>query len=1569
MKSFLKHLICTGLSLAALASSVGASVIASEGFDYPAQADNTPLGGSFTGGTGLSGSWQGAGNYRATGLTFSDLKVSGGCVGNTGSQIYYRPLGVSKTGTIWGSYLFNSVGAVDDTTTLLSYVVSKQANSGDYTSNTCFGVTPKRYQGTGGDIRIGGNSPTPNTLSNTGGTAVTQGVTYLILFKVEGLIAPGGTATSQKVTSWILSSDQYDNFKSSGLTEAELNAAAQGSGATAVMQKTTLTATQTATFSATDFLTVQSNNAGNYLNDEFRFSDTSLAEVVPVAAPAANIVAFGPGATVGPVVAGAAAISWTVPFGTNVANLAATYTYSAGANCPLVSGSVQNFTNPVHYILTSSDGLVTTDYTVTVTVAPASPAKSILVADFGALGPATISGNTVTLFVPPSQAVTSLTPTFTLSPFATINPASGVAQNFTSPQIYTVTAQDGTTQNYTIAVQSYGSWSKVASFFILTTPDGANVTTGAPELNFPVLLRLTNNNFNFNEAQSDGRDLRFTTASGLPLAYQIEQWDSLAGTAAVWIKIPSISANARQEVKMYWGKSNVSTESSGLKVFNTDNGYCSVLHLNGNVQDATGSTSPVNSGAGVSTAVIGGTAMNLSGMSNITASNITTFPSGVNPTSSGEVWIRPRLISTGWAMPLAWGNIGAYGVGTWQMHIGFWGSPKVLPAQLNCRGPATTSSSTLLQSNRWYHVTYTNQNGTGKVYVNGVLDGTAGGGSIDLASSQQMSLFTAGGDIDVDEARISSVARSANWAKLSYENQKPQQSLLGMLVQPGSAFAVAPTSLSILEGTLATLTGQAGGAQSVKWIEKRNGVDTELATNQFTLPVSAGRTTGTSNYIIQFRASYATGPDQTLDIPVTIVEDLADPQFTLTGPSTWDGRQAITVAPNISNLASLQAKGIANLTYTWSVEGVAATKTVTTGTPTVPAAMLLTRSQDSGPMTIKLVLNNGGALITATKTINVTEPATDPYVVRTPSAMEIPVSGQFYARDNSGMGKIYYNGTQGGSPNSVFLKVYTTENGADVLYSTLTQSLVGGNYAFTAPVAAARVTYKVVYGTTTNGVDTVVNTVGNLVCGDAYIFQGQSNADATFDVGLNTNTNSWIRTYGSKGGGWGNAVRKGPSPSADQWNVGYFAYHFALRLANERSVPICIFNGAAGGTRIDQHQPNPSNHTSGEGTYDIYANLLNRVLGAKLTHGIRGIVWHQGENNSGAADPSGDYDYKSYQKYFVELSAAWKQDYPNFERYIIFQVMPLPCGMGPKGDQLREAQRTLPSLFSKMDILTALAVPGYGSCHFSVEGYEAMANLTVAVANHRFYNIVPPAPVTAPVLKQAYFANAARTAINLVFDQAMSWSSFSQSSYYINKVGGKVTSGSASGSVITLQLNSAAPAAASIDYLQDSNWNYSTSIPNLLYGANTIPALTFADVPIDPAVSAYNAWASNSAQGLTPGLNDGAMSDPDRDGMNNLMEFALGSMPMIPSPAMLPQLMKSGAIWNFEYSRNDASVAPATTQIIEFGSDLTGWTAVTVPSDTSGIFTITDGSPADTVKVAIPAGGNSLFIRLKVIQP
>ncbi|MBU3668510.1 MAG: DUF5018 domain-containing protein [Candidatus Taylorbacteria bacterium] len=63
---------------------------------------------------------------------------------------------------------------------------------------------------------------------------------------------------------------------------------------------------------------------------------------------------------------------------------------------------------------------------------------------------------TITIQVPQGTNLTALTPTITVSQGARISPASGVAQNFTSPKTYTVTAQNGTVQTYTVRVNAAG---------------------------------------------------------------------------------------------------------------------------------------------------------------------------------------------------------------------------------------------------------------------------------------------------------------------------------------------------------------------------------------------------------------------------------------------------------------------------------------------------------------------------------------------------------------------------------------------------------------------------------------------------------------------------------------------------------------------------------------------------------------------------------------------------------------------------------------------------------------------------------------------------------------------------------------------------------------------------------------------------------------------------------------------------------------------------------------------------------------------------------------------------------
>lgn len=354
----------------------------------------------------------------------------------------------------------------------------------------------------------------------------------------------------------------------------------------------------------------------------------------------------------------------------------------------------------------------------------------------------------------------------------------------------------------------------------------------------------------------------------------------------------------------------------------------------------------------------------------------------------------------------------------------------------------------------------------------------------------------------------------------------------------------------------------------------------------------------------------------------------------------------------------MQAKGAGELKVVWKISGIAATKEV------APAKLILTRAQNSGTLTVTATLSNGGETVTQTALIKVTEPKSDPWVKRTPGKDEKPVDNQFYARDDKNEGTLYYNGTLDEAADSVFLKVYAD----DKPYKG--ESATPGTdktYAFAVKLKPGLVKYKVEFGTKNGGKETVLQTVNNLVCGDAYVITGQSNALATDTQEVSPpETSEWIRSYGRPEG-------NNPDPSANLWcnpplkagkddkaELGWWGMELAKRLVASQKMPVCFINAAVGGTRIDQHQRNEAEPTD---LTTIYGRMLWRVEQAKLTDGIRGIIWHQGENNQGTAGGSGDYDWKSYQDYFVEMSGGWKRDFPNVQNYYIFQIWPNSCSM------------------------------------------------------------------------------------------------------------------------------------------------------------------------------------------------------------------------------------------------------------------------------------------------------------------
>ncbi|MGD0094362.1 MAG: DUF2341 domain-containing protein, partial [Planctomycetota bacterium] len=210
------------------------------------------------------------------------------------------------------------------------------------------------------------------------------------------------------------------------------------------------------------------------------------------------------------------------------------------------------------------------------------------------------------------------------------------------------------------------------------------------------------------------------------------------------------------------------------------------------------------------------------------------------------------------------------------------------------------------------------------------------------------------------------------------------------------------------------------------------------------------------------------------------------------------------------------------------------------------------------------------------------------------------------------------------------------------------------------------------------------------------------------------------------------------------------------------------------------------------------------------------------------ADSGGGYGWETYQQFFIDMSAAWKQDFPNIQHYYIFQIWPNSCSMGNgHGDMLREVQRTLPRLYSNMDIMSTLGIRPPGPAHFPLIGWAEFARLIQPLIERDFYGKAPAGPITPPNLKQACYTSDAKDAIALEFDQPVVWLDAYASQFYLDGEKDKVASGAVSGNVVSLKLK-VALAAQKITYLKEMSW----SQDKLLVGANGIAALTFFEVPI-----------------------------------------------------------------------------------------------------------------------------------------
>jgi hypothetical protein len=960
-------------------------------------------------------------------------------------------------------------------------------------------------------------------------------------------------------------------------------------------------------------------------------------------------------------------------------------------------------------------------------------------------------------------------------------------------------------------------WKHSASAWILTTSNGVALPPGARVTGFPLLLRWDKSGFDFATARPQGEDVRFTSATGEPLAFEVEEWDAATGRAAIWVRLPEVRGDDQQEIRVHWGHGTATTASDPASVFGARDGHVGVWHLGADARDAVRGGAVEARNARVVAGVAGrGRRPGEGGMS--AGAVLEGHGQGASP-STTEAWVRmgrPNGTVVGWGREAAQGKV------VLQVRSPAHARVDAYFSDANVEGTATVASG------EWTHLVHVYERGVARLYVNGVLDATRTGRAAPLSIQAPSRLWMGcwhGHDVldgDLDEVRLASAARSPEWVRLSHGNQKPLQELAGHLVTTGEGWGVTPARVVVREGATATLRATAGGARRVWWTMRRDGKERVVGTGSLEHALEAGRVSGTTELTLVFHAAFADGA-RSLEVPVTVQEAIPDPEIALEGTGRWDGRRAIEVSARVTNRDALKEAGAPEARFAWKVEGPGATHEANGST------LRLLRGHRGGALHVRVTASNGGDARETSMVIQVKPPQKDAWFERAPAAEELPEDNQLVARDERGQGTVTCSGRVEREGLRVFMRV-TAEDGR--VREASARSGKSGAYSVSVRIPSGLARHRVEAGTRAGRQEKVFHVATNIVCGDVFLVMGQSNAVAT-DFGKEDMEwhSPWVRSFGSMSWeptparGWGEAVARGRRNEAFQ--VGYWAMELGRRLVEAEKVPVCFINGAVGGTRIDQHQRSAARP---DDPSTLYGRLLWRVRAARLTHGVRGILWHQGENDQGADGPSGGFGWETYRRHFNDMFGAWKRDYPNLRHVHLFQIWPRACamGVGDSDDRLREVQRRLPEDFDGVHVMSTLGIDPPGGCHYPAAGYAEIARLVFPLVERDHYGRRPSGHVTPPNLRSASFVDVTRKAVVLEFDQPVAWMDGLEKDFRLGQLGApRVVGGMADGNRVLLRLDGPAT-ASTVSYLDGRSWKPG----RVLRGTNGIAALTFCEVQI-----------------------------------------------------------------------------------------------------------------------------------------
>ena len=322
----------------------------------------------------------------------------------------------------------------------------------------------------------------------------------------------------------------------------------------------------------------------------------------------------------------------------------------------------------------------------------------------------------------------------------------------------------------------------------LTFDNSAQATTLT---NFPVLVKLDSTRINYGSTAQN--QIRFLDDAGNQLPHEIEEYNA-AGTSYMWVRVPSISASSSTEYMwMYYNCTDTVTENAA-GVWTSS--YSAVWHLNDAVTDnsAVANAHPDSSGNaedldqtnnGPGTGKISG-AQVFDGASDYLVHGTV---SALNLTGSLTLsaWINPAVNMTGWNRIIEKTYLTSY-------YLGFTnGQTNRISFYLNNQQVLQTADNAV-SNGVWSHVVLVHDNTIASpatntwLYINGALavTGSYNNGAFgNTTSAVSVGADSGGGSAfqgSIDEVRVISAVRSADWVAAQYFNMSDALNATGEFI-------------------------------------------------------------------------------------------------------------------------------------------------------------------------------------------------------------------------------------------------------------------------------------------------------------------------------------------------------------------------------------------------------------------------------------------------------------------------------------------------------------------------------------------------------------------------------------------------------------------------------------------------------------------------------------------------------------------------------------------------------------------------------------------------------------------